>query len=106
MRAPHDRVLVWGIRLDHRIHCAYARARLAEALHDVALDAIDPSPLVSEREREWLRHALERPIRVATEAAIGTLVAELEQVLVAHLEAVAPEVADAPPSVLTRPHDA
>jgi hypothetical protein len=92
MPSTHDHVLVAGVRLDHRMHSAFARARLAGALHEIALDSIHPPPQMSEREREWLRHALERPIRVATEAAIGTLIAELEQVMVEHLAQVPPSV--------------
>jgi hypothetical protein len=103
MRPPHDRVLVYGVRLDHRMHSAFARARLAEALYEIAMDSIDPSPLVSTREREWLRTALQRPIRVATEAAIGTLIAELEQEFVEHLSC-APD--DASVAFLGRSDDA
>ncbi len=76
-----DRVIVDGVALACRIHSSYARARLSEALHDIALDAVHPNPRLTAGERDWLRAALARPIRIATEAALGTLSAELERAL-------------------------
>jgi hypothetical protein len=79
--AVRDRVTISGVALGCRVNSTYARARLAQALHEVALDALDPSPSLGEREREWLRGAIERPIRLATQAALGTFAAELERAL-------------------------
>jgi hypothetical protein len=87
MSPVHDRVTVHGVRLDHRLRTAGAHSRLAAALHEVALDAVRVAPL-SRAEQDWLRDALAGPVRTATEAALGTLSAELERVLV---EREAPE---------------
>lgn len=72
--------IIAGVPLTRRVHSAYARARLTEALHDAALDAIHPAvgEITSRDERTWLRDALEGPIGVAVEAALDVLAAELE----------------------------
>jgi hypothetical protein len=84
MPAVHDRVRISGVPLGGRVHTAFARARLAQALHEIALDALDPAPTLGVEELEWLRRSFERPIGVATEAALGTFTAELEAVLLGH----------------------
>ena len=94
---PHrtGQLTISGVALSHRVHSAFARDRLCQALHEVALDALHPSPTLGEVERAWLRKAIARPILIATEAALGTFAAELEQAL--RGRAVAPpstEVAD------------
>jgi hypothetical protein len=80
---PHrtGQLTISGVALNHRVHSAFARDRLSQALHEVALDVLHPSPALGAAEHEWLRDALTRPIRIATEAALGTFAAELEQVL-------------------------
>lgn len=80
---PHrsEHVTIAGVALSHRVHSAFARDRLGQALHEIALDVVHPPPTLGSAEREWLRAAIARPIRIATEAALGTFAAELEQAL-------------------------
>lgn len=79
---PHRSGLtISGVDLRHRVHSAFARDRLGQALHEIALDVLDPSPITGPAERDWLRDAIARPIRIATEAALGTFAAELEEAL-------------------------
>ncbi len=68
-----------GVPVDHRVRSAYARGRIGEALHEVVLDALGPShpDLTASGDDAWLRGAIERPIHIATEAALGTLATEL-----------------------------
>jgi hypothetical protein len=82
MPAIHDRVRVDGVPLGGRVHSAFARDRLAQALHEIAIDALRVPATLSRRDAARLREALARPIHVATEAALGTLAAELERALV------------------------
>jgi len=79
---PHRSGLtISGVELGHRVHSAFARDRLGQALHEIALDVLHPSPTLGPAERDRLRDAIARPIRVATEAALGTFAAELEEAL-------------------------
>jgi hypothetical protein len=82
MPALHDRVRVHGVPLGGRVHSAFARDRLARALHEIAIDALHPAATMSRNDAARLRDSLARPIRVASEAALGTLAAELERALV------------------------
>jgi hypothetical protein len=92
---PHrsGQLTISGVALGHRVHSAFARDRLGQALHEVALDVLHPSPTLGAAERDWLRDALARPIHIATEAALGTFAAELEQALRGHVAAPPPEEA-------------
>jgi hypothetical protein len=85
-----DHVTIAGVALSHRVHSAFARDRLGQALHEIALDVIHPSPTLGTTEREWLRAAVARPIRIATEAALGAFAAELEQALLGRVGAPPP----------------
>ena len=84
MPAIHDRVRVDGVPLGGRVHSAFARGRLAQALHEIAIDALHPPTTMSRADAARLRDALARPIRIASEAALGTFAAELERALVDH----------------------
>ena len=46
------------------------------------MDAVHPPATMSRRDAARLRDALAGPIRIASEAALGTLAAELERALV------------------------
>jgi hypothetical protein len=81
MPQPRDEVTIAGVALSHRVHSAFARDRLGQALHEIALDVVHPSPHLGRAERERFRAAITRPIRMATEAALGTFAAELERAL-------------------------
>jgi hypothetical protein len=74
---------IHGVPLHRRVHSAYGRARLAEAAYIVALDAIHPcaAEITREADRDWLNHAIERPIRHAVDSALDTLARELDEVL-------------------------
>jgi hypothetical protein len=94
---PHrfGQLTISGVAVSHRVHSAFARDRLGQALHEVALDVLHPSPTLGQAAREWLRDAIARPIRIATEAALGTFAAELEQALRGRVVATPPtEAAD------------
>lgn len=68
-----------GVPIRRRLGSARARARLAEALFEIAREGIDPAFAGPEAPaaRAWLRVALERPITRATEAALDRFCAEL-----------------------------
>ena len=82
MGALRDRVRVDGVPLGGRVHSAFARDRLAQALHEIAIDALRLPATMSREEAARRRDALARPIHIAAEAALGTLAAELERALV------------------------
>jgi len=79
-----ERVSIDGVFLSHRVHGAFARNRLGQALYEIALDAIDPAPALGAAELEWTRAAIARPIRMATEAALGTFTSELDRAFLDH----------------------
>jgi hypothetical protein len=66
-----------GVPIRRRLGSAYAQARLAEALYEIALEGLDPS-LTGPAAHAWLRVALERPITRATDAALDRFCGELE----------------------------
>jgi len=69
--------------LGQRLRSGYARARLAEALYEIALDGLHPCPrsLPDPRHRAWLREALGGPIEAATDEALLVLVARTLEAL-------------------------
>jgi hypothetical protein len=75
-----------GVALRHRVRSDYGRDRLTEAVYLVALDAVRPCAveLTRQTERDWLNHAMERPIRLAVDAALDTLARELDGALDGH----------------------
>ncbi|HEY3336796.1 MAG TPA: hypothetical protein VGK16_16325 [Candidatus Limnocylindrales bacterium] len=73
-------LVIDGVPIRRRLGSAYARARLAEALFDIAREGMDraltgPSAPAA---RAWLRVALEHPITRASDAALDRFCAELE----------------------------
>jgi len=77
-------LVIDGVPLRRRLGSAYARARLAEALFDIALEGMDPdrSSRSAAAARAWLRVALEVPIGRASDAALDRFCAELELVAI------------------------
>jgi hypothetical protein len=73
-------VTIDGVPLRRRLGSAYAQARLAEALYEIALEGLDPALVgpSAPAARAWLRVALERPITRATDAALDRFCGELE----------------------------
>ncbi|MEO5964268.1 MAG: hypothetical protein ABIR11_02290 [Candidatus Limnocylindrales bacterium] len=73
-------LVIDGVPSRRRLGSAYAQAKLAEALFEIALDGIDPALAGPQAPaaRAWLRVGLERPITRATEAALDRFCAELE----------------------------
>lgn len=69
-----------GVPIRRRLGSAYAQARLAEALFEIAREGMDPAFAGPDAQaaRAWLRVALERPITRATEAALDRFCAELD----------------------------
>jgi hypothetical protein len=67
--------------IDRRLAGAYAHDRIATALFDVVVDAVDfgPCRLRTADGREWMREALCGPLKASTEAAIVTLARELDR---------------------------
>jgi hypothetical protein len=82
-RSFTTRVSVTGVPLDRRLRSAYARDRLTEATYLVVLDLLHPCAIELSRpaERDWLNHAIERPIRLAVDAALDALGPSLERAL-------------------------
>ena len=76
-----------------RVVTAYARDRIAQAVHEAIIAGIEfgPCALPAPADRAWLREALAAPIRQATEAALETLRAALGACL-----------EDAPPDLVRR----
>lgn len=75
-------LVIDGVPIRRRLGSAYAQARLAEALFEVAREGIDPALAgpAAPAARAWLRVALAGPITRATEAALDRFCAELELV--------------------------
>jgi hypothetical protein len=73
-------LVIDGVPIRRRLGSAYARARLAEAMFEIAREGIDPLLAGPDAvaARAWLRVALERPISRATDAALDRYCAELE----------------------------
>jgi hypothetical protein len=69
--------------IDCRIATAFARHRVAQALHEVTLDSLayGPRDLPTQDDREWIRGAIAMPIQEATEAALDVLAARLTESL-------------------------
>jgi hypothetical protein len=75
-------LIIDGVPIRRRLGSAYARARLAEALFEIAREGMDPAlggPSAAAG-RAWLRVALEQPIGRASDAALDRFCAELELV--------------------------
>lgn len=75
-----ESVAIDGVPIRRRLGSAYAHAKLAEALFEIAHEAIDPAltgPHAAAA-RSWLRVGIERPIVCATDAALDRFCAELE----------------------------
>ena len=75
--------LITGVPLHRRVHTEYARARLAQATYEVAMDALHPAlhEVTSSDERVWLRTALAKPLDLAVGAALDMLAIELDAAL-------------------------
>jgi hypothetical protein len=75
-------LVIDGVPIRRRLGSAYARARLAEALFEIAREGMDPALAgpTAAAGRAWLRVALEEPIARASDAALDRLCAELELV--------------------------
>ena len=75
-------LVIDGVPIRRRLGSAYARARLAEALFEIAREGMDPALIgpAAPASRAWLRVALEQPIGRASDAALDRLCAELELV--------------------------
>ena len=75
-------LIIAGVPIRRRIGSAYARAKLAEALFEIAREGVDPAlaGACAPAGRAWLRVALEGPIAVASDAALDRFCAELELV--------------------------
>jgi hypothetical protein len=73
-------LVIDGVPIRRRLGSAYARARLAEALFDIAREGVDPLLVgpSAPAARAWLRVALEQPITRASDAALDRFCAELE----------------------------
>ncbi len=73
-------ITIDGVPLRRRLGSAYAQARLAEALYEIALEGLDPALAGPDapHARAWLRVALERPITMASGAALDRFCGELE----------------------------
>lgn len=79
--AQGDHMLVIdGVPIRRRLGSAYAHARRAEALFEVAREGVDPALAgpAAPAARAWLRVALAGPITRATDAALDRFCAELE----------------------------
>jgi hypothetical protein len=61
--------------IDCRIDTAFARHRVAQALHEVTLDSLayGPRDLPTQDDREWIRGAIAIPIQEATDIALSIL---------------------------------
>ena len=75
-------LIIDGVPIRRRIGSAYARAKLAEALFEIAREGMDPAlgAQCAPAGRAWLRVALEGPIASASDAALDRFCAELEVV--------------------------
>ena len=73
-------LVIDGVPIRRRLGSDYARARLAEALFEIAREGMDPAVAApgAAAARAWLRAALESPITRASEAALDRFCAELE----------------------------
>jgi hypothetical protein len=73
-------LVIDGVPIRRRLGSANARARLAEALFDIAREGMDPALVgpSAPAARAWLRVALEQPIACASDAALDRFCAELE----------------------------
>jgi hypothetical protein len=71
--------------IEREIATEYARDRLARALYEVIVDSVrfGPCELPTGEDREWIRRAVARPIREATDAALEILAQRLSEVLAA-----------------------
>ena len=75
-------LIIAGVPIRRRIGSAYARAKLAEALFEIAREGMDPALAgpTAAAGRAWLRVALEGPIARASDAALDRFCSELEVV--------------------------
>ena len=73
----------------------YARKRLADAIHAVALD-ICSDPDLAPADRAWIRQALAEPVNEATEEALRVLIQELSAALKSAPGRVRPHIVGAP----------
>ena len=75
-------LIIAGVPIRRRIGSAYARAKLAEALFEIAREGVDPALAgpCAQAGHAWLRVALEGPIAAASDAALDRFCAELELV--------------------------
>jgi hypothetical protein len=65
--------------IERRLSSAFARDRLASALYDVLVEAVETGPcrLHAQAGRAWIRDASADPLRIATDVALATLDAEI-----------------------------
>jgi hypothetical protein len=69
--------------IDRRLAGAYAHDRIASALYDVVVDALEfgPCSLHRAEARNWVRDAMAAPLQASTDAAIVVLRRDLRRAL-------------------------